>query len=355
MHSLPDTKTKNCSWSGKLDDARITALLHWTLSVLWDAFRRPLNPETAPLTFRFSMWSIIRKHLGRLVSGSEPPPLCCGSQFSISCNQFSMGSTIKLKQKGCKTGEAGIPFTRLKQPSFLGLSLCALFNRLWPSLWSTGTGQPKLSKKEPGATGCPWTANSSVPRAWNTAEEKEGGALNAWHKGGRALSLEDQNCPLWWGQTYPQRLWGCGRWVLKRTSPFISSEAKMCFGSFFLIFSCLENKILCVYTEECYFCKGATEDSKEVPVSSSFRKQTHVSGQRGHFQSTQNISTWKRGALPINSASGKIYLFSCSNRNPSFLFFLFQNHPLKNQAETSICRLKSFSIIFKDFQAPLAA
>lgn len=167
-----------------------------TLSVLWDAFRRPLNPETAPLTFRFSMWSIIRKHLGRLVSGSEPPPLCCGSQFSISCNQFSMGSTIKLKQEGCKTGEADIPFTRLKQPSFLGLSLCALFNRLWPSLWSTGTGEPKVSKKEPGATGCPWTANSSVPRAWNTAEEKKGAALNAWHKGGRALSLEDQNCPV---------------------------------------------------------------------------------------------------------------------------------------------------------------
>lgn len=124
----------------------------------------------------------------------------------------------------------------------------------------------------------------------------------------------------------------------------------MCFGSFFLIFSCLENEILCVYTEECYFCKGATEDSKEVPVSSSFRKQTHLSGQRCHFQSTQNISMWKTGALPINSASGKIYLFSCSNRNPSFLFFLFQNHPFKNQAETSICRLKSFSIIFKDFK-----
>lgn len=67
---------------------------------------------------------MIRKHLGRLVSGSEPPPLCCGSQFSISCNQFSMGSTIKLKQKGCKKGES---FSRLKQPSFLGLS-CVLYS-----------------------------------------------------------------------------------------------------------------------------------------------------------------------------------------------------------------------------------
>lgn len=227
------------------------------------------------------MWSIIRKHLGRLVSGSEPPPLCCGSQFSISCNQFSMGSTIKLKQKGCKKGEA---LTRLKQPSFLDLFLCALFNRLWPSLWQQAQESPK---SEPLATGYPLTANSSLPEAWNTPE-KGGGAFNAWDKGGRALSLEAQSCPLWWGHTDLQRLWGCGRWVLKRTSPFISSEAKMCFGSFFLIFSCLENKIFCVNTEECYFCKGATEDSKRVPVSSSFRKQTHLLGQRCHVQSTQN-------------------------------------------------------------------
>lgn len=54
------------------------------------------------------MWSIIRKHFGRLVSWSESPPLCCGSQSSISCNQFSIGSTIKLKQKGCKKEKADI-------------------------------------------------------------------------------------------------------------------------------------------------------------------------------------------------------------------------------------------------------